>query len=475
MLTRTKTARRFAAASSGLTAVLLLALTAMPASAQGTAASDVRWQPWIGCWTLGGFQPRVIGATSQSHAICVVPTSVSSAVDITTVENGKVVNRQRINADGAQHPSTRDGCTGWESAQWSAGQRRVFVRSDYSCSGGLKQSASGVLSITGTGQWIDIQGIASGGNKGVRALRYSDVNEAGAIPTELADLLRNRAVASSAARVAAAAPLTVADIAEASQRLDAGVVEAWLVEFNSGAEAVPAGLNAKTLVALADAGVPPAVIDVVVALAYPRVFSFNSATRQGEFRAAEGGSTRSGSTSSTNMLPVVGYDAYGLPIYADSFMRSDCSAYGYSPYAAGYGCSPYCMGYYGVSSLSCSRYGYSAYGPGYGYGYYGYPYGYGYGYGYGFGPGYGWYGGGQPIVVVQGPQPTGVAPPPHGRAVNGHGYTQGSGGTGATSTPRSSTESGSGSPAAGSSSGSSAGSSSAGGGSSGRTAVPKKP
>jgi uncharacterized membrane protein YgcG len=474
MLTRKNTTHRFVTVSSGLLAGLLLTLAAMSASAQGAAGPDVRWQPWLGCWTLGGLQPRVVGATSQSHAVCIVPTSISSAVDIATVEDGKVVDRQRINADDAHHPSTKDGCTGWESAQWSAWQRRVFVRSEYSCSGGVKRSASGVLAITGTGEWIDVQGISSGGNKGVRALRYADVRETGAIPAELADLLGNRAIASGAARVSAAAPLTVADIAEASQRLEAGVVEAWLVEFNSGAEAVPAGLNAKTLVELADAGVPPGVIDVVVALAYPHVFSLNPATREGEFRTAEGGTT----SSRTGMMPVVGYDAYGLPIYAsDSFLRSDCTAYGYSPYASSYGCSPYCMGYYGVSSLACSRYGYSAYGPGYGYGYGSYGYGYGSGYGYGFGPGYGWYPGSQPIVVVQGPQPTGIAPPPHGRAVNGHGYTQG--GSTTTSTPRSSTESGSGSgsgsPSAGSSSGSSGSGGSSGGSSAGRTAVPKKP
>jgi hypothetical protein len=475
MLTRTNSSHRLGTIAGGLLAGLLLTLAAMPASAQGAVVPDVRWQPWLGCWSLGGLQPRVVGVTSQSHAVCIVPTSTSSAVDIATVENGKVVDRHRINADGVQHPSSKDGCSGWESAQWSVGERRVFVRSEYSCGGGLKQSASGVLAITGTGEWIDVQGVSSGGNKGVRALRYSDVNETGAIPAELADLLQSRSMAVSAGRISASAPLTVADIAEASQRLDAGVVEAYLVEFNSGADAVPAGLNAKTLVDLADAGVPPGVIDVVVALAYPHVFSFNPATREGEFRAAEGGTL----SRSSGMLPVVGYDAYGLPIYADNFMRSNCDAYGYSPYSSGYGCSPYCMGYYGVSSPSCSRYGYSAYGPGYGYGYgsygYGYGYGHGYGYGNGFGPGYGWYPGSQPIVVVQGPQPTGVALPPHGRAVNGHGYTQGSGSTTTTSTPRSSTESGSGSPAAGSSSGASSGSSGSGSGSAPRTAVPKKP
>ena len=341
---------------------------------------------------------------------------------------------------------------GWESAQFSAGKRRVFVRSEYDCGSGLTRSSNGVLAITGGGEFLDVQGINSGGNKGVRALRYRQLSEVGAVPAEIAQALQGRATAVSASRVSIAASLTIADIVEASHRLDAGVVEAWLVEFNLGAEIKPGGLNAKRLVDLADEGVPPSTIDVIVALAYPNVFAVNPATHESGLRAVESGPRTVGMSRGIASWPIVGYDAYGYPVYGpDYMMQYGCSSYGYSSYYySNFGCTPYCLGYYGLSSLGCSRY---AYGP--------------YGYGYGYGAGYGWYPGSQPVVVVvRGPQP-GDATPAHGRVVSGRGYSQG--GSSTTSTPRSGTTSGTGS------SGASTSTSGSSGSSSGRTAVPKKP
>lgn len=471
MLTRPN--RPFVNAASTFLAGLLLA-AAMPARAQVVQLPDARWQAWLGCWTQADPQ-RVLGAVAQSHAVCVIPTSSFSAVDIATVENGKVVNRQRVDTDNARHASTRDGCTGWESAEWSSSRLRLFVRSEFTCSGGLTARSSGVFAINGRGEWLDVQGISSGGNKGVRALRYGEVSETRALPAEIVDALRGRATAASAARVSVAASLTLADIVEASHKLDAGVVEAWLVEFNAGAEIKAGALSAKHLVALADEGVAPNVIDVIVALAYPQVFAVNPATHEGEFRVAESDARSSAMSRGIGSFPIVGYDVYGFPVYgSEYFMRNGCSAYGFSPYSSSsFGCSPYCLGYYSLSSIGCSRY--SGY---YGYNGYGYGYGYGYnGYGYnGYGPGYGWYPGSQPVVVVvRGPQPT-DAERPHGRVEKGRGYTQG--GSTTSSTPKSSTTS-SGSTSTGSSSssstGGSSGASSSGGSSAPRTAVPKKP
>ena len=454
----------------GLVAAVLLFAASMPAVAQGVQAPDARWQSFLGCWTPADQRARVLGTVTQTHLVCVVPTATASAVEITTVDNGKVVYRQRVEADGAQHASTKDGCTGWESAHWSTGARRVFVRSEYNCGGGLARSASGVLSITSAGEWIDVQGVSSGGNKGVRVLRYREVNASeGAVPGEISAMLQGRGTAVSAARVSAAANLAIGDIVEASHSLDAGVVQAWLVEFNSGAEMMPGELTAKQLVTLADAGVAPSVIDVIVALAYPHTFALNPGTGAGDFRNVESGARTAGPATGIASLPVIGYDAFGYPIYgSNALMRTACSAYGYSSYYSDYGCSPYCQSFYGLSSTGCSRYGYSSFGS---YGYNGYGYN---GYGY-YGSGYGWYPGSGGVVVVVSPQPAGVpAEQPHGRVVRGQGYTQG--GSGTTATPRSSESGASGASGASSTPSSGGSSSSAGsGGSATRTAVPKKP
>src|SRR5207244_1725794 len=78
-------------------------------------------------------------------------------------------------------------------------------------------------------------------------------------------------------RAAAAVSLATDDVGEAARRVDTSVLEAWLVERGESFT-----LDAKRLVTLADAGVPTPVIDLMVALSYPKVFAINAASRQGE-------------------------------------------------------------------------------------------------------------------------------------------------------------------------------------------------
>jgi hypothetical protein len=218
------------------------------------------------------------------------------------------------------------------------------------------------------------------------------------------------------------------------------------------------------------------VIDVMVALSYPRTFTVGTAGIQPVPTPMDGSRDISGAYG---YAPYGGWDPYGYysPYGLDPYFRSGlafgnpfaCGAYGYSGL---YGC-PYGYGAYGYNPYS--PFGYGGYG-GYGYN----PYGYNGGYN-------GWmYGGG--IVVIQG---SGAVSQPHGRVVNGRGYTQdnsaGSSGRGAqprerteastsgsgsgSQQPRSGGGSGSGSSSGSSGSGSSSGSSSSGG----RTAHPKPP
>src|SRR5262245_10334750 len=95
------------------TAVLALSLW-MPraAAAQTATTTDVRWNAWIGCWASG---PMDAFAASLSRPVCVIPAG-GSAVDILSLADGRVVSRERIDANGEQRPSERDGCKGWQSA-----------------------------------------------------------------------------------------------------------------------------------------------------------------------------------------------------------------------------------------------------------------------------------------------------------------------------------------------------------------------
>ncbi|MGH7713499.1 MAG: hypothetical protein ACREOG_19585, partial [Gemmatimonadaceae bacterium] len=172
-------------------------------------------------------------------------------------------------------------------------------------------------------------------------------------------------------------------------------------------------LDADKLIELEKVGVPPVVIDVMVALSYPRVFALD--------RSRVTGATRDRADEET---------AGGRTVYL----------YGWDPFYSSYG----------------SRYGY------------------GYGYGYGLG---GWYYGNRPVIIVRQPTSGDGEERAHGRVVKGRGYTRGTSGAPAdrgstASGSRDQSGSSGGSASSGSGSGSSSKSPSSG---SGRTAKPRPP
>src|SRR3954454_11259660 len=102
------------------THMLLAGLALTVIASTGTASAqapppDQRWYPWIGCWSSS--QNGLTGAASR---VCVVPAAGASAIDIVSLATGKVVSREKIEANGERRPSERDGCKGWETARWSS-------------------------------------------------------------------------------------------------------------------------------------------------------------------------------------------------------------------------------------------------------------------------------------------------------------------------------------------------------------------
>jgi hypothetical protein len=302
------------------------------------------------------------------------------------------------------------------------------VRSDLVCDGGLRRTSTGVISMTSVSEWMDVQSVAVGEQKAVRVLRYREASASAAVPAEITTALGSRPFSISAARLAATAPVSPADIVDVSRNLDAAGAEVWLLEQRLAFTA-----DAKRIVDLTDAGVPGSVVDVVVALSYPERFAIDLNRREIETRPGE-------------------------PNLGGSSMRP-----GYGVYGGGW--DPMWDPYYG------SRYGRRYYSP------YGYSQ---YGYGYGYGGGYGWYPGQRPVVIVVTPPVTEARR--EGRAVKGRGYTR-TRPDDAGPTPDRRSGSGSSSGGSASSGGSSGGSSSGGassggsssGGSTGRTAKPKPP
>jgi hypothetical protein len=388
----------------------LPALLPAPLAAQG-AAADPHWLPWVGCWqTVGNGDAPVYGTPNSS--VCVVPAS-RAGVEVLTLTDGAVTARDRIEATDAPRPSSEEGCEGTELIQWSNDGHRLFRTTDQRCTGNIERKVSGLLAILPSGEWLNAQSVTVAGNTSMRVLRYRPVTDLSGFPAEVTRGLQGQRLAIEAARGSAAATPTTRDIVETSNRLGDDVAGAWLIERGQGF-----AVDADKLVALADAGVPSSVIDVMIALSYPDRFAIDHASGETEMRPDE-----DGRRGRVGMRSEWGYD----PIYG----------YGYPPYR----------------------------------------YGYGYGYGWGWGGG-GYYNGyydgyyGRPVVIIR--DPGSGSSGSRGRAVNGKGYTR-SGDSGSARTPsrptttRSSGDSGSSSSGGARSSGGSSGS----GTSTGRTAKPR--
>ena len=406
--------------------VVALGLVVMAASP--IAAQEVRvapkWLGFIGCWTASVPGTSAIAPPAENGTyVCLTPAARGGdAVDVTTIGDGKVVSTQHIDASGAERPLETKGCTGVTRASWSADERRIYLRSASTCDG-LKSATSGILSITSSGEWLDVHGVSSYGSENVRVARYRDAGIPASVPAEIANVLRERSAGTDAARISAGAPIGARSVIEASRAADSTVVAAWLFEREQRFT-----LDAPTLIQLADAGVPGAVTDAMVAVSNPSAFHLARATEPIDVILSD--SLRSGRRTAVRGMPV----------------------------------DPWTWGSYGLDSY---RYGYP----------YGYRYGYGYGYGYGSGYGNGYYGGYAPpiIIVTNGSQAT----QPVGQMVKGRGYTQSGGApTGGTAHERPSQSSSPPPPtpsssSSGSSSGSSSSGSSSGGSSEGRTAKPR--
>lgn len=322
----------------------LLTVVAVSVSAQSPVAPG--WGAFAGCWVP---VPATSAAPQVADPrICVVPTGANSA-ELVSVVGDKTTERTRIDADGQHHDVSRQGCNGWESAQFSSDGQRLYLRSEQQCLNGLKRTTSGVFALAANGEWINAVNVGADSGNSVRVSRYSPASLTMAIPADIRDGLAAREVSDRTARIAAMSLVGTNDVIEAGRFLSAPVTEAWLAELEQDFR-----LDEKTLIHLSDAGVPPSVIDVMVAVSNPKVFAVR-ATGSGIATApSDSLAARRNARSTSCLTPMVDPWAWYAYDPCDrynrySFYRSRGYRFGYDPY-----------------------FGYSTYDP----------YGYGYGYGY---------------------------------------------------------------------------------------------
>ena len=430
----------FAAAAASA----LFAFAPITSAFAQTAAPELRWRAFAGCWVPEA--NTAIGANATTGTmVCIAPVAGTQSADVATIVNKQVLHTDRLNASGEHIAKTVDKCPGWESATWSEDRNRLLLRSQFDCGDSIKVKGSGVFSVDADGNFVQVQGTSVGANGGARVVHYRPADVMLAQGTVLTDSAMVQTVATepsaSAAwiRQAAGRAPSVGAVLDLSKHVDEAVAQAWLSEFGK-----PEKLSAKDLVAMSDAGMPSSLIDMMVAMTYPERFQLQA-------RNANNAEARPVNANAAMMNRAAScydeFDRFGY-LYGSRLGRMDCYRYGVP------------SGYYGT-----------------------YPFGYGLGYGLGYG--YGGYGntyyGNSPIVIVTRGDGGGAAQP-RGRAVVGGGYTrERTSGDDGSSAPRTS---GSGSSGTGSSSSTSgagtfspASSSSSSGSSGGeeRTAKPRTP
>ncbi len=401
-----------------------------PAPAQPTPPSaqkmDARFNSWLGCWRL---EDDLAGTGAR---MCITPHN--TGVRLQTVVGTVRGLDELVISDGVARPIVDAECKGTERAEWSQDGLRVFRTTDVTCDKETPRTIKGVAFLAPGPAWINVQHITgTSATTGVRVQRYRR-----AVNQNLADGSKAPQPSGTASAMPTARDATwsIEDVIEASGKLPADALQAALADVRHGFN-----MNKHTLVKLDEADVPDGVIDLMIALTFPKRFVVERA----------GGSAPIGVSTGMGW-----YDPFMSPVMMGAY--GNC----------------YMDRYYGYRSYynMCGSY-YSPYGAYYPYQYQDYNY---------INGGGGW--------VAVDPTPPVAVDSGNGRVINGRGYTQirerspepsvsrtSNGGNG---TAAGYSGSGGGASSGGYSSGSSGGSSSGGGGgaSSGggeRTAVARPP
>lgn len=356
--------------TAGLAVALALLLVPHPGRAQDR---DARWLPFVGCW-------EAVGAEEEIGLLCF--TESDGGVDLTNFVDGQPASTEHLAADGERRSITAEGCGGWESLEFSEDGRRAFTRTEFACAEGDTRTGTGVMAFTAPNYWVDVRALDVGGEEVAWVQEYLLVGPDRLAEEGIENPAEGMTMAVRTARMAAAAPIDLGDVEEASGRMDERAVETWVVAQNDAFE-----LGADDLVRLDDAGVSERVIDAVVAVSYPDRF------------VVEAGSPAQrldGQPVPTSYRGYMGFNPWAGPAFGFGY---DYGPYGYSPFRRSYGYSPWDLAGYGG-------------------------YGYGYGY-YGSRPGY--------VIIDRRPRESG------GTFYKGRGYRQGPGATatGRTAVPRS--------------------------------------
>lgn len=297
---------------------LLLVALAAPARGQ---MGDSRWSAFVGCW-------EPVDAGAEAGMLCFRPSG--RGVEMFTVVDGAIASTEQVTADGTRRPVSAEGCTGYESAEFSEDGLRVFTRSQFDC-GAEARAGTGVMSFVAPTQWVDVRSLEIEGEPVAWVQRYALADGDALASQGIEDPANFDRALVRASRARASRDIDVDDVEEAAARIDVRAVEVWVATNETEFD-----LSGSELVRLADGGLPESVIDVMVAVSYPERFVVSPEGADAIERTADGAYATGYRRGFRSYL----WDPYYRPI--------GFGYYRYAPFGYyGYGFGGYYGGYYG--------------------------------------------------------------------------------------------------------------------------------
>jgi hypothetical protein len=254
--------QRYALGGAGL---VLASLMLAPSAVSAQVAADSRWAAFLGCWQPLGTQPDA----DAISLLCF--RSVGEGVELVDIVDGEAVAIERIVADDVSRPVDSDECEVWENVAFSDDGQRVFTQSAVMCDGDEPRRGSGIMSFTSPDHWVDVRALDVGGETVSWAQEYEVANMSRYETQGLEAFTPRVSMVTRSARELAAGFSDLADVTEALDAVQPEAVQNWVALRGQ-----PFAVNGDDLVALADAGVPDGVIDVVVAVSNPGRFVVNT-------------------------------------------------------------------------------------------------------------------------------------------------------------------------------------------------------
>ncbi len=248
--------------------VIALLAALLPALALRAQSTDTPWAAFFGCWMSADSTTFV-----AKPVTCIAPATENGFAALVVTRRGTETLRDiTLLANGERVPREDARCTGWEAASFSEGGARLYIVGESTCGTSPTVRRSGLYAILPNGDLLEAAGfrIDNGERLEVERLRLVPASQlVEPLASEMGSLMR----AVEAARLAAAQPLRVDDVIEASARVDAGIAEVWIAESVRRGRDANFRLAAHDLRTLAAAQVPTRVIDVLVAVANPAHFA----------------------------------------------------------------------------------------------------------------------------------------------------------------------------------------------------------